>query len=285
MSIPDLIRNLKYIEPMITNLILLTLFGITTVLSVRYLLMKGIDNVCTIFKLSSKSKGQIIGYSTSIPEFTVVISSAFASVFDAGLWNIASSNIINWILFALAVLFYGQQRDMLDKKFVEEIIFASVAVIIPLTLSLFKVGLNIPMAIALIFLFAIYKIIDQMLNPKTEEPEAANQDKPNIFAGLALLVSGILLVVICGKYLGFFSEKLINQIGIPAWAIGWILGLITSLPELTSFFEIFRIHKKRGTLHLSNDMQEALDALVASNCSNLGIILPIGLIIFTIFSL
>ena len=268
---------------MAINLILLTLFSIATVLAVRYLLMKGFDNLCTYFSLSSKARGQVIGYTTSIPEFTVVVSSAFAGVFEAGLWNIASSNIINWVLFAIAVLFYKQQRDMLNKKFIEEIIFASVAVLIPLSLSLFKVGLNIPVAIGLIILFVIYKIIDRKLNPKTERSSVPTEDRPNVFVGAVLLISGIFVVVVCGKYLGQYSANLINQIGIPAWAIGWILGFITSLPEMTSFFEIFRIHKMRGTLHLTDDMQEALDTLVASNCSNLGIILPVGLIIFTIF--
>jgi Ca2+/Na+ antiporter len=270
---------------MIVNFTILTLLAVITVFSVRFLLINGVDKLCNYFKLSSKSKGQIIGYSTSIPEFTVVVSSAFAGVFEAGLWNIASSNIINWVLFAMAVLFYGQQKDMLNKKFIEEIVFATVAVLIPLFLSLFKIGLNLPMALGLIVLFVIYKIIDRLLNPKDEDSSTQASEKPNVLAGIVLLFVGILLVVVCGKYLGQYSEKLINQIGIPAWAIGWILGFITSLPEMTSFFEIFRIHKKRGTLHLTDDMQEALDTLVASNCANLGIILPIGLIIFTLVAL
>ncbi len=268
---------------MIQNLLILSCFAIGTVLSVRYLIMGGIDRICVFFNLSSKAKGQIIGYSTSVPEFTIVVSSAFAGVFDAGLWNIASSNIINWILFAIAVLFYKQQRDMLDKKFIEEIVFASVAVLIPLFLSLAKVGLNIPMAFGLIALFIVYKIVDKLLNKNEIAPPKASETKSNPLLGILLLIGGVGAVIFCGKFLGQSSERLINQLGIPAWTIGWILGFITSLPELTSFFEIFHLHKIRGTLHLKDDMQEALDTLVASNCSNLGIILPIGLIIFTLF--
>ncbi|GAG25309.1 unnamed protein product, partial [marine sediment metagenome] len=64
--------------------------------------------------------------------------------------------------------------------------------------------------------------------------------------------------------------------------IGWILGFITSLPELTSFFEIYRLEKKNGRLHLLDDTQEALDALVSSNMSNLGVILPIGIIVYSL---
>lgn len=268
---------------MIINFIILSILAIITVLSVRFLLINGIDKICNYFKLSSKFKGQIIGYSTSIPEFTVVISSAFAGVFEAGLWNIASSNIINWLLFSIAVICYGQQKDMLNLKFIEEILFASIAMLIPLCLSVFKIGLNLPMAIGLLILFLIYKIIDHLLNPKTADSSVSNTNKPDKVIGIIQLVSGIFLVILCGKFLGQCSEKLINQIGISAWAIGWILGLITSIPELTSFFEVFRIHKKRGTISLTDDMQEALDTLAVSNFTNLGIILPIGLIVFTIF--
>ncbi len=265
---------------MIINFIFLAALAIATVLSVRYLLIKGIDNVCTYFNLSSKSKGQIIGYSTSVPEFTVVISSAFAGVFDAGLWNIVSSNIINWFLFTVAVLFYGQQKDILNKKFFDEIFFASVAVVIPLFLSLNRVGLNVPVALGLILLFVVYKLIDHLVNPKGVSVSVPESERPRIFLGILLLICGIILVVFCGMFLGQISERLIHQLGTPAWAIGWILGLVTSIPELASFFEIFRIHKKRGTLSLTDDMQEALDTLVASNLSNLGIILPVGLFVF-----
>ena len=48
---------------------------------------------------------------------------------------------------------------------------------------------------------------------------------------------------------------------------------------MRGFFEIFRKHKKADTLEGIEDTQEALDALVASNMSNLGIILPIGIFI------
>ncbi len=268
---------------MLINFSILAVLAITTVLSVRFILITGIDTICTRFKLSSKTKGQIIGYATSVPEFTVVVSSAFAGVFTAGLWNIASSNIINWVLFSSAVLFYHQQKDMLHKKFIEEIIFAFVAVLIPLGLSISRIGLNAPMAIGLLLLFVVYKILDHVFNSKTVVTMKSDKSASNIEIGILQLISGILIIIVCGKYLGRYSERLIMQIGVPAWAIGWILGFITSIPEMTSFFEIFRIHKKRGTIHLTDDMQEALDTLVASNFTNLGIILPIGLIILTFF--
>ena len=64
----------------------------------------------------------------------------------------------------------------------------------------------------------------------------------------------------------------------PSWLIGWILGMVTSIPELTSFFEIYRVEKKRNRLHFTKDTQQALDAMGTSNMVNLCIILPIGIL-------
>jgi hypothetical protein len=66
----------------------------------------------------------------------------------------------------------------------------------------------------------------------------------------------------------------------PAWIIGWILGIVTSLPECVSFYDIFRLEKSRGRLHLRDDTQQGLDALVSSNMCNLGVILPVGLLVY-----
>jgi Ca2+/Na+ antiporter len=94
---------------------------------------------------------------------------------------------------------------------------------------------------------------------------------------------GILAVLAAGRYLGRSAHALIIELGIPTWVIGWILGLVTSLPEAVSFCEIYRLEKARGRLHLRHDTQQGLDALVASNMSNLGIILPAGMLIYLLF--
>ena len=94
---------------------------------------------------------------------------------------------------------------------------------------------------------------------------------------------GIVIVIAAGRFLGTSAGVLIETLSMPIWLVGWILGLITSIPELTSFFEIYRLSKKKGTLESSDrDTQEALDALVASNMANLGIILPVGIIVYSL---
>jgi len=64
--------------------------------------------------------------------------------------------------------------------------------------------------------------------------------------------------------------------------VGWILGLISSIPEMSGFFEIFRNYKQAGSLKGLDDTQEALDALVASNMCNLCVVLPLGILILAL---
>jgi Ca2+/Na+ antiporter len=77
--------------------------AVAIVAAVRFFVITGVELVCRRFAFSSKTKGQLIGYTTSLPEFVVILSSALGGVFDVGLWNIVSSNIINWLLFLAAV--------------------------------------------------------------------------------------------------------------------------------------------------------------------------------------
>ena len=107
--------------------------------------------------------------------------------------------------------------------------------------------------------------------------------KPNLLAAIASIVAGMLVILVAGFYIGSVAENLIRELGVPAWMIGWKLGLISSIPEMSGFFEIFRKYKQAGTGKGINDTQEALDALVASNMCNLCLILPFSILIVALF--
>lgn len=267
---------------MLINFIILAVSAFATILAVRFLIIRGINVLSMALRLSHKMKGQIIGYATSAPEFVVIISSAFAGVFDAGFWNIASSNIINFVLFGAAILVYRQHSDLFKAGFIDELIFGFLSIAVPIGLFMLNIDLTMGIAGLLLVVFLVYKIVDHVINKEEREPQQNNDIQGNVTKGLVVLLLGIVIVIISGRFLGVSAHTLVHKVGTPAWLIGWILGLITSIPELTSFFEIYRLEKKRGKLDLLDDTQEALDALVASNMSNLGIILPIGMIIYSL---
>jgi Ca2+/Na+ antiporter len=213
------------------------------------------------------------------------VAGASAGVFNAGLWNIASSNIINWVLFLITVFAFHQQLDLKNKGFVDEIIFGILSVVIPLLMFAVHIGTNYFTVIGLFGFFALYKILDRRLNSGGQPaPTPPGSENGTLRGGSGFLLIGILIILFAGKFLGSSAGTLIKQLNVPAWAVGWILGLVTSVCELTSFIEIYRIHKPKDSPVHIKDTQEAIDALVASNISNLGLILPIGMLVYLIVS-
>jgi Ca2+/Na+ antiporter len=270
---------------MIKDLAILVISAAVIVGAVRFLLVPGIARIGAALKFSPKVRGQMVGYATSIPELTVLVAGAFAGVFKAGLWNIASSNIINGALFLLTVFAFRQQMDLKNRRFIDEIVFAILSVVIPLLLFAVRAGTGFGVVAGLIGFFVFYKVMDKRLN-KAEAPAILppGAEGGTLGGGAAFLVVGLGLILLAGRFLGGSAGALIKQLNVPAWAVGWILGLVTSVCELTSFIEIYRIHKPKDSPTHIRDTQEALDALVASNIANLGLILPIGMVVYLLVS-
>lgn len=262
------------------DLLILSLSAAAIVAAVRYLLVPGIGQVCAALKFSVKTRGQIIGYATSIPELTMVVAGAVAGVFDAGMWNIAASNIVNWGLFLTTVLIFRQQLDLVRKNFIDEILFGLMSVAVPLTLCLITLKVSYLTAIGLIALFAFYKYLDRVLNRPTPSTSAAAHAKGNLGRGSLFIVVGIVIVLASGIFLGNSANVLVTTLNVPAWAVGWLVGLITSVCEFASFITIYQVNRRKDGPNYIADTQEALDALVASNISNLGLILPLGMIVY-----
>lgn len=270
---------------MIKDLSILTMSAAAIVGSVRFLLIPGIGKIGAALKFSAKVRGQMIGYATSVPELTVLVAGALAGVFNAGLWNIAASNIINWVLFLATVFAFRQQFDLKNKVFADEIVFGILSVVIPLLMFAAHIGTTYATIAGLLGFFVFYKVMDKRLNKAGKPaPLPPGVENGTVFGGSVFLVIGILVVLLAGKFLGSSAGALIMQLNVPAWAVGWILGLVTSVCELASFVEIYRIHKPKNSPEHIKDTQEAIDALVASNVSNLGLILPLGMLVYLLVS-
>jgi Ca2+/Na+ antiporter len=275
---------------MFLDLLILVVAGGATVAAVRFPMMSGIRGLAAAFRFSTKTTGQVIGYATSLPELTVLVASALSGVFDAGFWNIASSNIINCGLFISAIVFYRQHAELRRHLFRDELVFVVASVVIPMALAGSSLSLSYPIAGGLLLLFVVYRLADAHFNrvPAAQKREAMRAGttppdgrQPSLPASLGLIGIAIAVMLVSGRFLGGAAANLIDELGVPGWALGWVLGIITSLPEMTSFFEIFRARHEAGIIDETlDDTQEALDALVSSNMCNLALILPIGTICY-----
>ena len=258
----------------------LIILGIITIVLTRFLLIDGIVMVASAWGIPKKTRGQVLGYATSVPELVGTVGTASKGLLGAGLWNIYASNIINLVLFLAAVIYYKQHKRLLQKKFWDEIGFSVGAIIIPFFLVQFgSQATSIWIAGALFVFFISYIVMDHFMNPSSEEEESEEEEvlSDSAIRGIILIVVGLLGVIVLGEFLGEVAESIVYSLNVPQWAVGWILGVLTSLPEMTSFFALFKAGQHSPN---DDDCQEALDNLAASNMSNLGLIYPLGILMF-----
>lgn len=262
------------------SILIMLLSAGAIILFVRFGLVSGIDQLARALNWSPKLRGQATGYATSAPELVVLVAAGLAGVWEAGLWNIAASNIINSGLFVAAVFFYKQGGDLKHRRFFDEIAFAVMAIAMPLLLMSFALDKSW-IAVPLLFgFFIVYRIVDTKLNkpPVMGATDAVG----SVPMGVILVVTAVVLIAVSGIFLGGATEAVVRQLGVHPAIAGWVLGVITSLPEMVTFFSVYGTAKKEGNLHLVDDTQEALDNLTTSNMANTGLIYPIGLCVYLV---
>ena len=96
-----------------------------------------------------------------------------------------------------------------------------------------------------------------------------------------LIITGLLLFVV-GDLLGDTLETLCSRFNVPEFIVGIVLGFVTSIPELITFFEAQKHHKNSQNNMLG--VIEATNNLLMSNVMNLFIIQSVGITIYSLFS-
>ncbi len=263
----------------------LVLSAAAIILFVKFGLLRAIDNIANAMQWSPKARGQVTGYATSVPEFVTLVSAGLAGVWEAGLWNIASSNIINSGLMLCAVLFYRQFGDLMNLRFLDEILFASLAIVVPLVLMQAGMDTQWYLVPLLLGLFLVYRVVDNKVNPAAVEEQPAQQAVGSLPFGIILGISALIAISIAGMFLGSATAVVVEQLGVRPVIAGWILGVVTSIPEMVTFFAIYTSARREGKLQDLHDTQETLDNLTGSNMANVGIVYPFGLLAFLVGSL
>jgi len=246
------------------------------ILSVRFGLLRGIDHIAGSMGWSAKARGQVTGFATSVPELVCLVAAGLAGVWDAGLWNIASSNIINGFLMLAAVSWYRQWGDLRNRRFLDEIGFAVAAVIVPIVLMQAGLDRHWSVVPVLAGFFVVYRVADSNMN-SVGSSHGKQEAVGNLPLGLILAATSLVVIAIVGIFLGNATKDVVEQLGVRPFLAGSMLGLCTSIPELISFFAVYQTVKSEGRLHGLADTQEVLDNLTSSNMANVGVVYPAGL--------
>lgn len=281
---------------MLIEFIKFLIYSGVIVLISKYILVTTLRKLAESLDLKPKTIGDIAGYATSMPELLTIGVSSFSGLISASVVNVISSNVINFIQYISAIFLNKNQKILKNRAIRIDLILVSITIIIPVILFIFNIEIKlgiVPIFIILYLLFVylngnahkLYlKSEDLKLESKIEEEERweRKNKKKTIKYIIYLLGTGI-LVFIVGELLGNTLENLCNRFHISQTIIGILLGFITSIPELITFFESQK-HYKRKKEDAILGVVEATNNLFTSNILNLFAIQSIGIIIYSIFA-
>jgi Ca2+/Na+ antiporter len=264
------------------------LFTVLIVVVARVLLYQPAKNITDLLGMDHRKAGQLLGYLTSSPE---LIATAFIAVNGLMLtvaYNILASNIINVILALSAAAYFRHVRDLAGRGFRREhwILLASIA--IPVMLLVTDQIRNIVIAPAFLLLYVLYLMAIRHITSDSPTPlqyhEVMHRERPHRFSRRSRLIgNGVVILAalvalyLLGDALGNVIVDLGATYGVPAIVIGTIVGVVTSLPELTTFFASYSAHRET---RVNRGSEEVMHNLLASNAANLLIVQNLGLVLF-----
>lgn len=264
------------------------------VLISKYILVKTLRNLAENLKLKSKTVGNIAGIATSVPELLTICVSSFNGLVSASIYNVLSSNIINLIQYYAAIVLNKNKKSLRNKAIKIDLFLVALTIILPVIFVITKTELQIAMVPVLFLLYLGFRKINdnvhklylkeidkeiEEIQEREDEKEIGNKRK--IAKNIIILIGTGILLFGVGNLLGDTLESLCIRFKVPQLVIGIILGLVTSIPELITFFESQRHHSKSKNDILG--VVEATNNLLTSNMMNLFLIQSLGIIIFVIF--
>lgn len=266
------------------------IYAMLIVIISKYLLSTVLRKLSLALNLKPRAIGNITGISTSIPEFLTVTFSSFAGLNNASIYNVLSSNIINLIQYIGTVILNKNTKIFSIKPIKIDLVLIVLTIIIPIIVIKANIALSLLIAPIFIFLFVLFYFInrnvhrlyfkkeDNLLNKQIVDEEnkiLKSKSRIAIYIIIIALIGVILFVI--GNRLGNILNNLCNKFNVSEIFIGCLLGLVTSIPELITFFESQKYHKKDNNSKLG--VIEATNNLLTSNALNLFIIQTIAICI------
>ena len=281
---------------MIIEIIKFFIYAILIVLISKYILVKALRRLAENLNLQPRLIGKISGVATSIPEFLTVTISSFQGLASTSIYNILSSNVINFIQYIFSIVINKNGNVLKKLGILFQNMLVILTILLPIGLLKIEEQMGIKIAVILIFLYVIFSWLIKKTHEKylkkeeekieqhqeVEISEEKSSYKKSYVHVSYILLAGILLYLI-GNQLGNVLNTLSEQLGIAESILGILLGFITSIPELITFFEAQK-HYKEEEENKVLGVIETTNNLLTSNMLNLFIIQPLGIIIFMLFA-
>lgn len=267
---------------MLIEVIKFVLFAFLIVLISKYILVTYLRKLAESLNLKAKTVGNIAGVSTSVPEFLSITTSSIRGLQSASVYNILSSNIINLIQYLATIMLNKNTHKLKNRAIIIDMIFVVITILIPIMLLRLNVKLDMFIVPLFLLFYALFSYLNNSIHKLYLDNEIKENTKRKIDVKkivsyiIILAITGIMLYIV-GEFLGNSLENLCKTFDVPQFVVGILLGLITSIPELLTFFESQKYNKKEKNEMLG--VVEATNNLVASNTLNLFVIQTIGILI------
>jgi Ca2+/Na+ antiporter len=267
------------------------LVGLIVAIS-RFLLYKPAKGIAHRLKFDEQNSGQLLGYLTSAPELVTTIFVALNGFMLTVAFNILSSNVINVVLALSAALVFGKARLLFSRKLWREQLLIVASIVVPVLLLLtdqVESAWVIPVfLLGYVGYLVVLKRISQDSPIPTEYGDVVHVEADGRLSTKAYVaVNGLIIVIalaglyFLGNALGGNVQELGTTYGVSEIILGIAIGVVTSLPELTTFFASYAWHRANDS---DRATEEVTHNLLASNVSNLLLIQTIGLAIFIFFA-
>lgn len=266
------------------------------VLISKYILVTTLRKLAENLSLKPKTVGDIAGYATSMPELLTISISSLNGLIGTSIFNILSSNVINFIQYLASIILNKNRRAFSNRAIKIDMVLVIITILIPIFFVWKNIEIGLFVVPAFLILYSLFLYLnnnahklylekeDEEITKKIEdeeEKERGNTRKTLLYV-LILAGTGILLYVV-GELLGETLDNLCNEFNISQVIIGILLGFITSIPELITFFESQKFYRNQDKQNEMLGVVEATNNLLTSNILNLFIIQSIGIIILNIF--
>ena len=284
---------------MILEIIKFFVYALLIVVISKYILVKSLRKLAENLKLKPRTIGNIAGIATSIPEFLTVTVSSFRGLMGTSFYNIISSNVINFIQYSVSIIINKNYKAIKNKGIIIQNILVIFTILFPIILLKIENNLNVVIVFIFVAMYVIFYWISKKIHErylydediKIEQEEfdeiqneieiiEKRKNKGSYLYVGYILIAGILLYFI-GNALGIVLENLAEMFEFAEWILGILLGMITSIPELITFFESQKHYKKEENRKLLGVI-EATNNLLTSNMLNLFIIQAIGIMIYVL---
>lgn len=269
------------------------IYSILLVLITKNYLVKVLRKLASALDLESKTVGDISGIATSMPELISVFFTSLQGMFATGIFNILSSNIINFVQYLISVFKNKNEKILKNSALKIDIVMVIITILIPASIIIYNIEINIGFVPIFVMLFILFYMINDnthrlyLSNIKTEEIKEIEEEKKWVKGKKKVVIKCIIYLIVIGIILFILGELLGNVVrslsmtaNIPESIIGIALGFITSLPELITFLESQKNSKKEN--NNVSGVVEATNNLLTSNIINLFVVLTIGIIVTTI---